>query len=177
MVDIQKKYTLSKLALVLGVSASWVNKVQTRTGIGGDTGKRGVRVFFTDDELYVFRSVKLLRILNYSLSDIRKIYDIEKKMLASKSINSKYRTNAAGEGYCYIIHPFNFTYDERAHAGKDMQEYDLGIGEYKQWAEYIYKMSAEISNSAKKLEDEYKDFTMSISKNVTASQNLPPDTV
>lgn len=176
MTETQKKYTLSKLALALGVSPSWINKVQGRTGIGGETGKRGVRVFFNEDDLYIFRSVKLLRILNYSLSDIKNIYDTEKKMLACKAINSRYRTEAAGEGYHYIIHPYNFTYDEHAHSGRDMQEYDLEIGEYKKWAEFIYKISADIAVNAKKLVDEFQDFTLSISKNAEASQSLPPST-
>ena len=174
MTNIQRKYTLSNLALSLELSTSWINKVQKRTGIGGSTGKRGRKVYFDEEDMYIFRSVKLLRMLNYSLLDIKKIYEVEKRMLLCKAVNSRYKADKIDQGYHYIIHPYNFTYDEHLHPGKDVEEYDMEIAEYKKLTEFIYEISAEVFKRAKRLEDELKDFILSISKNVEADNILHP---
>jgi len=173
--DIQKRYTLLEISLAIGVSTSWINKVQRNTGIGGDIGKRGKNVYFGGDDLYVFRNVKLLRMLDYSLVDIKKLYEIEKRMISCKAINSMYKLGPEEQGYHYILHNFNFTYDEKAQPGRHIEEYDRTIADYRKWAEYIYKASVLIARRARTLEGDVKALVGGISRNVDAGDVLDRD--
>lgn len=174
--DIRCKYTVSEISLKLGLSASWVNKINRKIGITTTLGSEYKRVYFRDEDLCIFRNIKLLRVLGYSISEIKKIYDIEKKMLSCKAINSKYKSEAPRQGYHYILHPYNFTYDERVHPGQDMKDYDIEIIDYKGWAEFIYMTSVGIEKRSQQLESELGDFIVTITKDVEAGNKLSPYT-
>ncbi|MFH0732160.1 MAG: hypothetical protein V2A72_04465 [Candidatus Omnitrophota bacterium] len=170
--NIQRKYTVSELSITLGLSTSWINKIDRKIGITAGARKDYKKPCFRQDDLFIFRNIKLLRILGYSIPDIKKIYDVEKKMLSCRAIVSKYQSIVPKHGYHYILHPYNFTYDEHAHPGQDMKEYDSEIIDYKGWAEFLYTHSLEIEKRAKQLQDEITSLAEAISNNAQAGKNI-----
>ena len=166
------QYSLSNVAASLGVSAAWVNKVQRKLGIGGVPGKHPEKSTFGDDELFMLRRVKLLRILDYSFSDIDRVYNIEKKMLSCKSVNNRYVSGAIGQGYSYVIHPFNFTYDEKSDSVDDLRQYDSEIAGYKKLCSKIYQSSIRMSERSNMLFDQLQDFNKSLLPNAEAAKAL-----
>ena len=172
MINVQSKYTLSELASKLGVSTPWVNKVHHQIGVGSYIGKHGKRLYFNDDDLHVFKNIRLLRMLDYSFSEIKTIYGIEMKMLSCKAINCSYRAKDPASSYLYVLHPYNFTYDEHAVPGKKLQEYDMEIEDYKKWCDFIFETSMLIFDRAAKVSDDFKNFTISIVKNTEAGRIL-----
>ncbi len=80
MPNIQGNYSLTEIATKLNVSASWINGVQKLTGICSRDLAQGKRAEFTDQDVTILKNVKLLRLLDYSLNDIKQIYDLEKQI-------------------------------------------------------------------------------------------------
>ncbi|MFC1590579.1 hypothetical protein ACFL42_03715 [Candidatus Omnitrophota bacterium] len=79
MTDIHGNYSLQEAALELGVSASWINKVQGRTNIPKPVYKKGAEVKFDLSDIRELKSVYVLRLLGYDFDDIKEIYSLEQK--------------------------------------------------------------------------------------------------
>ena len=70
--------SLSDVAGILGVSATWINKVQQRTGLPKPIdGIRGLRCHFSQKEVDILKQVKTLRLLGASLSEIETFYTVK----------------------------------------------------------------------------------------------------
>jgi DNA-binding transcriptional MerR regulator len=81
MPNIQGDYSLTEVATKLNVSSSWINDVQRKTDICKKESTQGKRAEFTDKDLIMLESVKMLRQLDYSLNDIKHIYNLENKLI------------------------------------------------------------------------------------------------
>ncbi len=100
------KYSLTETAGKIGVTSAWINRVQRETKIGGEIGKKGHRVSFTDDMVEIFRRVKVLRFLGFSFQDIKGLYELEENMLKiEQAISREYElSNISGYTIPLIIH-------------------------------------------------------------------------
>ena len=97
-------------AVELKVSPSWLNKIQNKTGIGGKTGVRGNRTSISDDDIEIFRNVKLLRDLDFEIEEIKKIYELEKEMISlAGGHESTNLTIYSDNDRCFILHPYKFS--------------------------------------------------------------------
>jgi len=146
MPNIQGAHTLSETALKLNVSPSWINKIQTRTGIGGETGTSGKKASFKDDDVKTLKNVKILRALELEIDDIKNIFEIEKKMIR---IYEGYKTShpSQKEVHSYIVHPYNFEYPLFVKAdGEDIDKKSAEI--YAELAKEIFKISKEVEKRA-----------------------------
>jgi len=80
MPNIQGDYSLTEVATKLNISAAWINKVQRETGVCVKESAQGKRAEFSADDVKMLENVKLLRLLDYSLNDIKHIYELEKRI-------------------------------------------------------------------------------------------------
>ena len=80
MPNIQGDYSLTEVATKLNISAAWINKVQRETGVCVKESAQGKRAEFSADDVKMLENVKLLRLLDYSLDDIKQIYELEKRI-------------------------------------------------------------------------------------------------
>ena len=101
------KYTLTETAEKIGVTSAWINRVQRETKIGGEIGKKGHKVSFTDDMVEVLRRVKVLRLLGFSFPDIKGLYELEENILGTEqAIGREYQLSTiSGYTIPLIIHP------------------------------------------------------------------------
>ncbi|MCP3686078.1 MAG: MerR family transcriptional regulator, partial [bacterium] len=69
----EKTYNLHEVAKEIGVSSAWINKLQKRANIVNKSkeGNHGKRLSFTKEELNTFKTVKVLRTLDFSISEIK----------------------------------------------------------------------------------------------------------
>ena len=75
------KYSLKDVALRIDRSVPWINKMQKLTGLPRKTGKRGVKVEFSQADFNMLRIFKVLRALDV---DVKKLDRINKKELYRK---------------------------------------------------------------------------------------------
>jgi DNA-binding transcriptional MerR regulator len=81
MPNIQGDYSLTEIATKLNVSASWINSVQKQTGICAKESTQGKRAEFTSQDIKTLKNVKFLRMLDFSLEDIKNIYELERQYI------------------------------------------------------------------------------------------------
>jgi len=158
MPNIQGKYTLTEVSVLLGVSPSWINKIQKRTGIAKKNGGKGVRVYFDEVELAELRRVKFYRHLDFTLDEIKKIFITEKKMIKMRGY-ADYGSTVIDESR-FLIHPFGIVfYDVEDEEGKTVntlteeqeREYDI-------LKNFVLSVSKEAVKRVAKLEEECKGF-------------------
>jgi DNA-binding transcriptional MerR regulator len=80
MPNIHGDYSPKEIAHRLNVSAAWISKVQSKTGIPRPISTKGAEVRFNDYDAYELYSVYLLRALDYSFEDIKEVYNLEKNL-------------------------------------------------------------------------------------------------
>ena len=160
MPNIQGDYTLSELALKIGVSPSWINKVQNRTGIVRKTGTSGKRAYFTEKDATVFKNVDLLRKLGFDLKEIKEIYEFEKNLI--RAIHGYGEPASQEDAYMFIIHPGAFAVSESV-----ATDPDGGIDEdaYKECSKEIFKISKEVTKRADRLGQDFQELKKKLSIN------------
>jgi DNA-binding transcriptional MerR regulator len=159
MPNIQGDYTLSELALKIGVSPSWINKVQNRTGIGGKTGTSGKRVYFTEQDLFIFKNVDLLRRLGFDLKEIKEIYESEKKLIGV--IHGTADLESSKDANMFIIHPGAF-----AVCGSVATPDNIDEDAYKKCSREIFKISKEVAKRADRLGLDFQELKEKLSMNI-----------
>ena len=108
MPNIHGLFSLGEVALKLSVSSAWINKIQKRTGIVQKEGGKGQVSYFSEEEIEILRNVKLLRVLDYSLEDIKDLYDQEKAMM--ELVGSKEEPEPEESEEKYIVHfPYGYS--------------------------------------------------------------------
>ena len=116
MPNIHGLYSLGEVALKLSVSSAWINKIQKRTGIVQKEGGKGKLCYFSEEEMEILKNVKLLRVLDYSLDDIKELYSQEKMMMEYIGIKADPEPKESKEKY--IIH-YPYGYSERVSMDPD----------------------------------------------------------
>jgi DNA-binding transcriptional MerR regulator len=161
MPNIQGEHTLSEVAVSIGVSPAWINKIQERTKVGGSTGVSGRKASFSDDDVEMFRNVKLLRTLDFSLDEIKEIHEEEKKII---KIGGYVKHHPDDKGGCrHIIHPFGFPYPMIELSERDISKAEAD--EYKKSAEKVFRISKEVTRRAKLLCDGLTEMTEKFIRN------------
>lgn len=74
MPDIHGLYTMRELAIIGGVSSSWICKLRNNTGILDKGVRHSAHTKYTKDDVIMFKKVMLLRKMGCSVSDIEFIY-------------------------------------------------------------------------------------------------------
>ena len=100
MPTVSGEYSLTEVAIKLNISSAWINKVQNKTGVCKKENTQGKRAEFDKGDIWMLENVKLLRLLDYSLEDIKSIYDMERKILwLTKNVKSSDK----GEAYSGVV--------------------------------------------------------------------------
>lgn len=147
MPNIQGEYSLSETALRVGASPAWINKIQSRTKICEKEGERGRRATFTEDDIRTLINVKLLRALDYEISEIADIYRKEESMIGLFMVCE--HPMPSGDNN-YIIHPYHFEFSfAKDEHGKAM--HDKEAKEYEELVEFIITISKEVERRAEAL--------------------------
>jgi len=89
MPNMHNLYSLGEVALKLKVSSAWINKIQKRTGIVQRTGNSGKISYFSKEEIKLLRHVKVLRILGFSLTEIKEMSEQEANIKYVNIINDR----------------------------------------------------------------------------------------
>jgi len=142
MADMIGRASLQETALKLNVTVAWINKVQSRTGIPITTGEKGRRVFFYDEEIHMLTVVKILRSLNFTLEDIKSIFEKEKRMI-SKFGKGSMTLGKTKIGRAYIIHSCEIL--TNFETGEGEQVNCLEDKEYSKGVKKIIEISREIN--------------------------------
>jgi DNA-binding transcriptional MerR regulator len=104
MPNIYGKYSLTEIAHELKVTPAFINRIQRETGIGGQIGIKGQPSLFNENDIHIFRRIKILRRIDCSFSDIKEIWDLENKIieLYKQFVNQKMEIE--GKATSFIIH-------------------------------------------------------------------------
>ncbi len=161
MPNIHGLYSLSEVALKLNVSSAWINKIQKRTGIVQKEGGKGKPSFFSERDIEVLKNVKLLRVLDYSLEDIRDLYNQEKEML--KYIVSKPISKTKKGLGKYIIHyPHEFSEEDFSEFKKELSVKGVDdakdLQTYREIERRMEKTFSEVKKRAERLQEDLKRF-------------------
>ena len=166
MPNIHGLYSLGEVALELNVSSAWINKIQKRTGIVQKEGGRGKLSYFSKEEIEILRNVKLLRVLDYSLEDIKELYDQENKLM--EYIGCKSAPEPEDSEEKYIVHcPYGYSgrvsiqedgtclcFKGDIEEGPD----DIDGEKYKEMTRRIKDTFREVTRRAKQLQEDLKHF-------------------
>lgn len=149
MPNIQGENSLSETALKVGTSTAWINKIQSRAKICEKSGEKGRRASFTEDDIKILINVKMLRALDYDISEIASIYKEEEAMM-SLYMSVFPHTGILSGNNNYILHPYTFYYPfDKDDAGNNFDEKSAKA--YKESAEFIVKISNEVAKRAERL--------------------------
>ena len=163
MPNIQGEYSLSETALKVGVSTAWINKIQSRAKICEKDGDRGRRASFSEDDVKILKNVKMLRALDYEISEIASIYKKEEEMMALYMRFCSHTGILSGD-YNYIVHSYTFYYPlERENSVYFEEE---TAKEYNELAEFVVKISKEVARRAEALDGENAGIKQKMAKNV-----------
>jgi DNA-binding transcriptional MerR regulator len=108
MPDITGKYTLTEAAREVGVTPSFINRIQRETGIGGRVGTKGKQASFETRDLKIFQRIKVLRTIDFSFQEIKKIWNKELEIYKLlDDMRERYQTDpeASWEETSLILHP------------------------------------------------------------------------
>lgn len=105
---LKEKWTLTQVAAQVGQSHSWIKKIEEELAIPGwCSGRRGKGSGYEIEHRDFFKKVAVLRMIDISLPDIKKVYDAEKEInqFASKHfpIDDKTKKGEAGAISLYLI--------------------------------------------------------------------------
>ena len=150
--DIKQELSLAETAQRLGVTPAWINRVQRQTGIGGETGKKGHKVAFTNIIIETLRRVKVLRLLDFSFKRIKAIYAMEEDIIISEdNLSGEYElSNLTKNKIQLVIHPKDvvalgpmFPTDLNA-SSQEMLFKEPGIAKYIKFLEELSYVAREI---------------------------------
>ena len=83
MQKIKTDYTLREFCKLLGVSVAWIYKVETYLGLRDwASNLSGKKSIYNQYQIDFFRKVHFLRFVQVGLPDIKRIYDLERKIEA-----------------------------------------------------------------------------------------------
>ena len=80
MPNITGQYNFNELCLKAQASAPWVKKVQRLLDLGEGEGTKGVRTYYSEEQVHIYSTVKKLRLMDIEFDEIKHLFEIEKKI-------------------------------------------------------------------------------------------------